>query len=88
MKPGDFIEWFDIKSTRVVAVDECVWSSVMNQLVCIGGIHLLIGITDDGVLTFLTVGGDETLLHVCVDDTIPTFATHKARKIALRTSMT
>jgi len=68
MKPGDLIEWVYKMTQEVVDPHELLFSTTMNKLILIGGVHLLIG-RDDGVLTFLTVGSDKGLLHAREDDT-------------------
>ena len=46
MKPGDLIEWIYKSNSKVVNLNENLWSSLMKQWVPIGEKSLLISITD------------------------------------------
>jgi hypothetical protein len=56
MKPGDLIEWVDLRSGVVVPDHEGIWSTPMQRYVPVGGIALLISITPENY-TYLSNRG-------------------------------
>ena len=55
VKPGDLFEWYYVVDDRIVVDTERIWSTTMELWVPIGGLHLLLGISED-ILTWLMIG--------------------------------
>lgn len=66
MYPGDLIEWFYKHDNVVVDKNEKIWSSSMQEYVPIGGIFLLISVTEDEFFWLSEKG----LFHIPFDDII------------------